>query len=214
MTYHPKIDWSEEMDRAIKTGFELYDKPHLGKLADTIGVSRSSVTERIEVLGLKRAGSEWSEEHINLLIEKWDTGLTGTEIGILIGKSRNAIIGKAYRLKLKRRAPSGNRLPRRDPNIPKPPRKRWRPKFEEVTEMVLTPKKAVPPRFYPAATPIARGQPISIMALNSSTCHAIVGRGADGLAVYCGDFTFLDKPYCEGHYAMYYQPPNARSHRR
>jgi len=43
---------------------------------------------------------------------EWPQGkLTATDIGILIGKTRNAVIGKCHRLKLGNRAPSGIKVP-------------------------------------------------------------------------------------------------------
>ena len=51
----------------------------------------------------------WNQEKINLLIKLWEEGKSGNDISHIINKrfkenvSRNAVIGKAYRLKLKRR---------------------------------------------------------------------------------------------------------------
>lgn len=148
----------------------------------------------------------WSDEHLDILKDEWAKGSTGSQIGNLIGKTRNAVIGKANRLGLEHRAPRNGSYGQ--PKKERTPRKRVSKKT-----MVINPK-AAPPRFYPAAVPITSNPPISIMELGVNTCHAIVGHGANGLAVYCGDMTFHDKPFCEGHCAMYYQPADYRRRSR
>ena len=47
----------------------------------------------------------WNEENTKKLQELWKKGLTASQIAAQIpGKSRNAIIGRAHRLKLESRA--------------------------------------------------------------------------------------------------------------
>jgi GcrA cell cycle regulator len=41
----------------------------------------------------------WTEEMIERVLDLWKKGLTATEIGELIGKTRNAVIGKLMRLR-------------------------------------------------------------------------------------------------------------------
>jgi len=209
MTYSP-INWTEEMDNAICVSFELPAKPNLGELAKTLGISTKVVSSRVTKLGYSFTKSTWSDEDITSLKEEWQKGTTVTEIGKLIGKTRNAVIGKAFRLRLERRCSrNGYTIP-----VPSQKKKAKTKRIRKTKNMAIIGKKAVAPRFYPMAVPITDKAPITIMGLNASTCHAIVGHGPDGLAVYCGDFTFADKPYCEGHCAMYYQPPGYRSNHR
>ena len=79
----------------------------------------------------------WTEERVNELKRLWETGKSASEIGKILGVSKNSIIGKAHRLKLKGR-PSpisqGSALPKvriqkpkeppkpRAPIVPEPPR--------------------------------------------------------------------------------------------
>lgn len=153
----------------------------------------------------------WSEGHIDILKIEWAKGTTGSQIGLIINKSRNAIIGKANRMKLGRRSPRNHTVSKKGPTNGEVRVKKPR---APVTAISIINRKAWAPRFLPAAVPLTTKAPIGIMELNDGTCHAIVGHGTNGLAVYCGDFTFAEKPFCEGHCAMYYQPPQARrSHR-
>ena len=51
----------------------------------------------------------WNEERVNILTANWPT-MTASEIGLELGISRSAVIGKAHRLKLapkRRPAPPG-----------------------------------------------------------------------------------------------------------
>ena len=44
--------------------------------------------------------AEWSEGQILRLCELWDAGLSAAKIGDALGISKNAVVGKAHRLKL------------------------------------------------------------------------------------------------------------------
>jgi hypothetical protein len=158
----------------------------------------------------KKSLGAWSDECIDILKVEWEKGTVASKIGILIQKSRGAVIGKAHRLNLSRRAPANGYS-----GMPKKERPPQAPRVRATrTNTAIVNKKQVPPRFYASAVPLTDKPPISIMELRYNTCRAIVGRGKDGLAVYCGDMTFYDKAFCEGHCAMYYQPPEARQRYR
>ena len=58
----------------------------------------------------------WTEERVAELIRLWETGKSASEIGRILGVSKNSVVGKAHRLKLKSR-PSPIR---RDGSVPKP----------------------------------------------------------------------------------------------
>lgn len=181
---------SNEID--LEQPFELYRKP--------------------DMTGLGKPQVPWTEAEIEVLRREWTNGLSGSQIASLVNRTRNAVIGKANRLKLEARAPrngtfygSHNRQEKR--------KRRSHKKKGAVTPSDM--KKVTAPKFYPAAKPLTPKAPISIMELNGDTCRAIVGRGPDGLAVYCGDMTFGDKSFCEGHCALYYdtsRPSRTRWH--
>lgn len=150
----------------------------------------------------------WTEEELIILRREWPKGTVSREIGYLINKSKNAVIGQAHRLKLGNRVP-GNTSPRR----PKADKTEGQPRPKRAPRDNM-PRKPTPPKFYPEAVPLTTDAPISIGELNTCTCRAIVGHGPDGLAVYCGDMVFQNKPFCEGHCAMYYQLPDQRHRAR
>jgi GcrA cell cycle regulator len=57
----------------------------------------------------------WSQQLIDQVKQYWKDGLTATEIGERVQKTRNAILGKLHRMGM---AVPGKKLPRRNPNRP------------------------------------------------------------------------------------------------
>jgi len=209
--YHPRINWTPDMDAFLDDR-----KDSFAQLARKLQISANAIRLRVKRLNHppQLPQSSWKEWQIDILKVEWPQGkLSATDIGILVGKSRNAVIGKSHRLKLGNRAPSGDKRTGENRKERPPPPLRIKVGSAPKIEMAIIKKKAIPPRFYPNAAPLTTKPPISIMELGTNTCRAPVGHGSDGLVVYCGDFTFADKPFCEGHCAMYYVPPRIRVYR-
>ena len=208
MSYQ-RIDWTPDMDAAIN----VEGRANLAQLARELQVSANAIRLRALKLNAPERPEAWQNWQLDILKAEWPKGtLSSSQIGNLIGKTRNAVIGKAHRLKLGNRTPSGDRRSGSD-RKERPPRVKATIPRAPKTNMAIIKKGVIPPRFYPEAVPLTTKPPISIMELVTNTCHAPVGYGPDGLVVYCGDFTFADKPYCEGHCAMYYAPPRVRRFR-
>lgn len=212
------IEWTPEMDALVTTTYRC--KKSITRAADKLGVARMLFCQRGHALGFRAISrpGEWTDFEKKILTEQWEAGLPASQIALMVGKTKNAVIGKAHRLNLSYRSPCGSGMLNverkgRPGNVafgsaPKVPRKRAaRPKSEMV---VARPRKAIAPRFYAAAIPLTTKPPISIMELRLRTCRAVVGVGLDGLATYCGDQVFPEKSFCEGHCALYYRPPEAR----
>jgi len=204
--YHPRIDWTPDMDAAIS----VEGRVNLAQLGRELQVSAGAIRQRVRKLKMGPLPELWSDWQIDILKSEWPKGkLSASQIGNLVGKSRNAVIGKSHRLKLGNRVPSGDKrtgLSRKERPCTK---KIYRPKLD----MAIIKAKAKPPRFYPEAVSLTTKAPISIGELRFNTCRAPVGRGLDGLVTYCGDFTFGDKPFCEGHCVLFYRLPEARKYR-
>lgn len=129
----------------------------------------------------------WSPEQIAALILKWTTE-SPRQIAQELGRSRNAIIGKAHRLGLQIEAR----------HLPKPPVKLPKPKMKKSDIYVPPP----PPREIPAPE-----NPVSLMDLESHHCRAIVGKDYDNLATYCGRDKIDGISYCAGHARIFYIQP-------
>jgi GcrA cell cycle regulator len=146
----------------------------------------------------------WTKDEIDQLVDLWSKGLTSREIGNVVGKSRNAVIGKAHRMQLPQRRPrnqysdkiGSERHPIRVPS--------------KATNNDSEMRKIAPPKFFAPTEPLTGTDPISIMKLGPRTCRSIVGKGADGLATYCGEVTYWNEntqrfnSYCGTHYDIYY----------
>ncbi|HEY6021096.1 MAG TPA: GcrA family cell cycle regulator [Candidatus Paceibacterota bacterium] len=125
----------------------------------------------------------------------WPTN-SASEIGALIGRTRNSVIGAVHRMKLPPKKTinqtEGGGRPKAEPQfIPKPPR----PKAPAPTE----PQSAFR---------------VSLMDARADQCKAIVGSTDDpnGLATVCGGPVPEGQAYefCAFHLAKYTQPPRSR----
>ena len=146
----------------------------------------------------------WKKEQIDQLVDLWSKGLTSGEIGSVVGKTRNAVIGKAHRMKLAPRRP-GNQYSNKIGAERQPTRV---PSKDANNDNEM--RKVIPPKFFAAPKPLTGTDPISIMELGPRTCRSIVGKGDDGLATYCGELTYWNEntqrfnSYCGTHYDIYY----------
>lgn len=140
----------------------------------------------------------WNPERVEKLRCLWGLKnewnrpkFSATEIGGLLGISRSAIIGKAHRLKLEARAPTGGRP---DPNIPRPPRKK-RPVLTVVAQEEPDMSVARP-----------SNESVGLVDLENAHCRYIVAQDEKGLARYCGAPKAFGS-YCAYHAKMCYNLP-------
>jgi GcrA cell cycle regulator len=134
--------------------------------------------------------NNWTAEEETLLRRDWPV-LSASQIAKLVGKSRNAVIGKAHRMQLDAKGPK--RLLSEKPAVKK-----------------VRSQKAKPPTPIVVTVRIHSGPPISIMELGIRSCRAIVGSSEDGAALYCGAQTNPSKSFCEGHNAKFHIHPSRR----
>ncbi len=162
--------------------------------------------------------SLWTEDQDAILKAQWPTGKSASHIACLIpGKSRNAIIGRAHRMKLgKRLELSIKDVAKQTPGSGKnkTARKRNRKKGGSTPHEGIMKKLNAPMRI-PQDRPLTTRPPITIMELTDGKCKAVVGRAGPPhyLAVYCGDDTFAGNSFCEGHCAIYFNYEARRRYR-
>ena len=152
--------------------------------------------EDIEI-SVKHPKSEWNPERVQVLIDAWLEGASASEIGRRLNISRSAAMGKVYRLRAEKKLDETVR-PKRPAPVPRPPRKkkqRLQPRGPVVIVPVEPPKR------------IEGG--VSIMDLQHHHCRAVIGKGPDGLARFCGEqisprmvagrvnFPSWCKPHCD-----------------
>lgn len=86
----------------------------LDEISAAVGHSHTGIREKMRAIPRgpmppSAGGAEfWTEEQIAALIRLWpDPKLTARDIGRKIGRGRNAVIGKAFRMHLVKGAPAG-----------------------------------------------------------------------------------------------------------
>ena len=159
----------------------------------------------------------WTETQDAVLRELHGAGKSAAEIAAIIGgMTRNAVLGRAHRLKLPthRAAPSkaqAKRQAKKRRNSPErfeQGKKAKRPVFNirRPAEDILPP--TVVPEPPPPPVPMAN---IGIMDLTSGMCRWPLG---DGPYRFCGHRKWGDKVYCEYHSRIAYRPPERREQRK
>ena len=143
----------------------------------------------------------WTDERVSLLKKLWGEGRTAAEIAKELGEgvTRNAVIGKAHRLKL-----SGRVSPIQQNK--KPVAKTTERKSEKVTKAIHVVKSpAVPSE--PAPKPLSREDQdlFSLMDLQPRMCRWPVGDPQDETFGFCGSDCIMGLPYCSEHAKQAYQ---------
>ncbi|MEP0942851.1 MAG: GcrA family cell cycle regulator [Rhizobiaceae bacterium] len=176
----------------------------------------------------------WTDERVARLAKLWAEGLSASQIAAdLGGVTRNAVIGKVHRLGLSGRAkPAGksNSGPRRKPAARtangaggsgggggKYTRTQQTTRtvgntvikvdFEEQQDVAFKPKPVedlVQPK----------SRELTLLQLTEATCKWPTGDPTMPGFSFCGHSTNDDKPYCEFHNKLAFQPPSERRRRR
>ncbi len=131
----------------------------------------------------------WTDERVTLLKQLWGEGKTAAEIAKVLGDgiTRNAVIGKAHRLKL------SSRLSPIQQNTSKKPVK------GEVTM----------PRFVKPAVrlPEFKGMGVKMIDLGARGCRWPSGDPREENFSFCGCDSLAGFPYCAHHAAVAFQVP-------
>lgn len=194
------IPWSDDRDEELR---KLWNDNVCAEYIGSIwAVSTDFIRRRAKTMGLpsREVGlvrSSWPQTKIDLLKQRWEEGISASIIALEFGTTRNAILGKKWRLGLAMRETT-HKQPRSDR---KPPKARVRAR-----------KAPVPPTRVVEVLTVDESRPgIDILALKGDSCRAIIGRDKeDKLARYCGDSCESGKSFCPPHYQRYYRMPDYR----
>ncbi len=120
----------------------------------------------------------WTDEKIDKLKSLWGKGLTASQIATEIGDgiSRNAVIGKAHRLKLPSRPSPVKGAPEKKVEAPEPVKK----VEKEISRT-------------------------SLLDLTEQTCKWPIGHPGDADFYFCGKPSRPGVPYCKDHCKMAFQ---------
>jgi GcrA cell cycle regulator len=205
----------------LQAGNSCSLKPHrfnrleeLGMLepsGDALFDDMPSQTYRLRTAKATTGG--WTEDRIATLKRLWAEGWSASQIAVRLGGvTRNAVIGKAHRLRLasrrgeNQRKTSQARQPR-SRQRQTPPAHTWMRKCvvskpvapaepATVTPLNLTPAPPVPP------APLK----LALLDLRENTCRWPIGDPQDANFVFCGCQTSGIGPYCDYHTQIAHQP--------
>lgn len=129
----------------------------------------------------------WTDDRVALLKKLWGEGKTAAEIASTLGGvTRNAVIGKAHRLKLSNRV-----SPIQQNKKPAAPVK-------------AAPEKK-PPQKHVIAEHDANREGVSLIDLKPSQCRWPLGDPQEEGFGFCGDHRLSGLPYCSEHAQVAYQ---------
>jgi len=141
----------------------------------------------------------WTAESVELLKSRFDAGYSCREIAQEIGVSRNAVIGKIFRLNLSR--PKNVRAIRSE-RVPSPRVRRPRIFGQRQILMALYAEPQ------PAAEEVAivNGQRCALLELSQEKCRWPISNPGAADFWFCGNRPVKGLPYCAGHVRIAYQP--------
>ncbi len=147
----------------------------------------------------------WTPAGDDQLRALWAEGLSTAKIGERVGRSKNAVVGRAHRIGLARPSPLKRRGP---PRVP-----RAKPLAGAAKRVTLAPLANAAPVPAPATVaPIAVPRLGVVVALpvRRGACQFIAGEPAGARTLFCGAATVPGRSYCADHTARCFIPRTDR----
>lgn len=152
-----------------------------------------------------------------LILEMWEQGASGTEIGVHLNKTRSAVLGKLNRLRIKgyvgyKVSTARIEAQKIKLNVKTPPKKELNAKAGTPKAIIKKPftfslaanRQKQKPVFI-APTPSQEGEPVDFMRLQSGMCKYVVSGDKASDFLFCGQKS-VKRQYCEQHYKLCYIP--------
>ena len=141
----------------------------------------------------------WTLEKVSKLKQLWGKGNTAGQIATIIGGvTRNAVIGKAYRLNLAAKSVQKknnfNQVSQHQEHAPQPERKTRKSRFKSL----LLDKSFEPEN------------PKSLEELHDEICRWPIGHPNEPDFYFCGRKSMKDFSYCKLHVLYAFQPKNKK----
>ena len=142
----------------------------------------------------------WTDDRVSILKKLWGDGHTAAEIAKQLGGvTRNAVIGKAHRLKLSNRvSPIQQNKKPANKNTP-------RKTVEKVKVVSSTPVSKVAAPTTTKAEAVSSGTLYSLLDLKPRMCRWPSGDPREEGFGFCGETSISGIPYCEEHAKVAYQ---------
>jgi|LakMenEpi03Aug12_release.lakeMendotaPanAssembly.Ray.scaffolds.fasta_scaffold295756_5 GcrA cell cycle regulator len=154
----------------------------------------------------------WTPAKIALLERYWAEGRTAQRIGDKLGATRNAVIGKAHRLKLTPRGEPARAPVKQKIQKVKAVRPAAEPKLKG-SRKTTTRSKPVPPRPIVHETVPMGDVCTATMALKANDCRWPLGDPYTDRFMYCDKKKTEKYPYCEEHCRMAYNEAGSLKYR-
>ena len=145
----------------------------------------------------------WTPEREEKLKELWKKGHSASQIALMLGDAtRNAVIGKAHRLKLEARAISKKSTPKVNTVNTE----------SNIKSEVKTQKLGRKARFRALLLDksFEQEKPKKLEELTDNTCRWPIGHPSEENFYFCGRKPMEKFPYCKLHVLYAFQPRNAK----
>lgn len=144
--------------------------------------------------------SGWTEARVATLRKLWAEGLSASQIAKQLGEvTRSAVLGKAFRINLPRHVTLDR------PRARRPLSQRPRLKPPIGPRIAPTPIPATQEAWHLALLPPV-DPTLKLDRLNAFTCRYPIGDPKDAGFTYCGRTCDEERPYCQHHTKLCYQP--------
>lgn len=155
-----------------------------------------------------------SEEFTAKLLSMWRAGKTAREIAADLGTTRNAVIGKIFRLR-NRGVDLSRAVTAAPPKPPKPekPAKKEKPAAPKAVwppPLTADEKAALLAERKAKLARERRARGIKFADLGARDCRYIINAGRPADYLFCGDIREPGKPYCKEHSELCYRPDSSR----
>jgi GcrA cell cycle regulator len=172
----------------------------------------------VEGIRLLEIATPWTEDKIELLRKLWLDGMSASRIAkeLSSGTTRNAVIGKVYRLGLSGRAKSSGTVEASMQHA----RVRSSRRAEVAALPVVHGNTALAFDLAPIEAPVrevredvvvAFSEPVTILELRESMCHWPIGDPGSPEFRFCGAAKRVGAgPYCAHHAGIAFQPQHDR----
>ena len=156
-------------------------------------------SSQLGAMNMEAITGAWTAERIEQLKACLEAGLSCREIALEIGLSRNAVIGKIFRLKHSR---GGDQTYSERKGGPKVKRRVTQHRIMMALRAELQSGEEVP---------LQNGHRCSLLELGKQKCRWPISLPCDVAFWFCGNKAVEGLPYCAGHARIAYRPTSQKT---